>query len=144
MMFPSIFNDNFFDDFMDDPWESRFFRAPIARSSAMKTDVKDSGDHYDIAIELPGFKKDEIQAELKNGYLTITASKNENNDEKDEKGNYLRRERYHGSCSRSFFVGEDVTQEDIHAKFENGILSLSIPKADAKKVEEKKVISIEG
>ena len=143
MMLPDIFSDNFFDDFMNDPWEEKYFRAPVARATAMRTDVKDNGDHYQLDVELPGYKKEDIQAELKNGYLTISASKNANNDEKDEKGNFIRRERYQGSCSRSFFVGKDLTQEDIHAKFENGILTLTIPKEAPKKVEEKKFISID-
>ena len=95
-------------------------------------------------IELPGYKKEDVRAELNNGYLTISASKNENRDEKDEKGNYIRRERYSGSCSRSFYVGENVKQEDIHAKFEDGVLKLVVPKEDKKKVEEKKYIAIEG
>ena len=93
---------------------------------------------------MPGFEKGDIKAELKNGYLTISASSKKNNDEKDKEGKYIRRERYSGSCSRSFYVGEDIRQEDIKAKFEDGILRLSIPKKDAKEVETKKTIAIEG
>ena len=85
-----------------------------------------------------------MRAELKDGYLTISATQNTNRDEKDEKGSYIRRERYSGSCSRSFYVGEGVKQEDIHARFENGVLKLEVPKADKQKVEEKKYIAIEG
>jgi HSP20 family protein len=144
MLMPSIFRDNLFDDFMSDPWKDSFFAAPSAGRHLMSTDVKENDQSYELDIELPGYKKEDVKAELKNGYLTISASRNANNDEKDEKGNYIRRERYSGSCSRSFYVGEGVSQEDIHAKFENGILKLEVPKADAKKVEEKRYIPIEG
>lgn len=144
MMLPDIFSDHFFDDFMNDPWEEKYFRAPVARATAMRTDVQDTGDAYRLEIELPGYKKEDIQADLNNGYLTIRASKSENGDEKDKKGSFIRQERYQGSCSRSFFVGRDLTQEDIRAKFENGILTLTIPKEAPKKVEENKFISIEG
>lgn len=142
MLFPTIFSNGFFDD--DDEWERRFFNAPSARASMMKTDVKENDDNYEVAIELPGYSKDDIQAELKNGYLTVTASKNENKDEKDDKGNYIRRERYQGSCSRSFYVGKQLTQDDIHAKFEDGVLKMVIPKKENTIEENKKTISIEG
>lgn len=98
-------------------------------------------------MDLPGFKKDELSLELNDGYLTITASKGLDKDEKEKKsGKFVRRERYAGSMSRSFYVGEEVKQEDIHAKYESGVLKLSIPKAEEKKpeVEEKKYIAIEG
>lgn len=144
MLMPSIFRDNLFDDFMMNPWRSDFFNAPSDRKYMMSTDVKENDDTYELDIELPGYKKEDVHAELNNGYLTISASKNENRDEKDEKGNYIRRERYSGSCSRSFYVGENVKQEDIHAKFEDGVLKLVVPKEDKKKVEEKKYIAIEG
>lgn len=143
MMLPDIFTDSFFNDFMSDPWDEKFFRVPASRAASMKTDVKETADQYELEVELPGFKKEDVQAELKNGYLTIRASKNENTDEKDSEGRYIRRERYRGSCERSFFVGKDLTQQDVQAKFENGILKLSIPKEVPKKVEEKKYISIE-
>jgi len=113
----------------------------------MKTDIKEHEHGYELEVSLPGYKKEDIHAELKDGYLTIQAATTKNNDQKDEKtGNYIRRERYSGSCSRSFYVGKDITQEDIKAKYENGILVLAIPKKDQKKVEaeEKKYIAIEG
>ena len=110
----------------------------------MKTDIREHDAGYELDIDLPGFKKDEIKVELENGYLTISATKGANNDEQDKKGKYIRRERYAGTMQRSFYVGDDVTQEDIKAKFENGILRLSIPKKDAKAVETKKTIAIEG
>ena len=111
----------------------------------MKTDVKEKDGNYEVAIDLPGFKKDEITAELKDGYLTISAAKGLDKDEKDKEGKYIRRERYAGNMSRSFYVGKHVTVEDVHPKYENGILSFSVPKEEAKPVEEKKnYISIEG
>jgi len=150
MLLPDVFGKGFFDDFMDDPWD-RFFRtAPAARAAeqpaarGMRTDIREIENAYEIAMDLPGFKKEDVTAELHDGYLTVSASRNESNEEKDEKGNYIRRERYSGSYKRSFFVGKDVEQEDIHAKFEDGVLKLEIPKDVPKKVEEKKVITIEG
>ena len=110
----------------------------------MKTDVRELDDHYELDIDLPGFKKDEISAELKDGYLIISAAKGLDKDQKDKEGRMIRQERYAGSCSRSFYVGEGVTEQDIKGKFEDGILKLSVPKKDAKKVEEKKTIAIEG
>ena len=148
-MLPSIFRENLFDDWMDLPFEREFFgrKNPLwdkQDKNLMKTDVKETDTTYELDIDLPGFKKDEIKAELENGYLTISATKGANNDEQDKKGKYIRRERYAGTMQRSFYVGDDVTQEDIKAKFENGILRLSIPKKDAKAVETKKTIAIEG
>lgn len=110
----------------------------------MKTDVKETDNAYELDIDLPGFKKDEVTAKLENGYLTISATKGMNKDEQNKEGKYIRRERYAGAMSRSFYIGENVQQEDIHAKFEDGILKLTVPKEDPKKVEEKKYISIEG
>ena len=111
----------------------------------MKTDVKEKDGNYEVAIDLPGFKKDEITAELKDGYLTISAAKGLDKDEKDKEGKYIRRERYAGNMSRSFYVGKNITEKDIHGKYENGILMLDIPKkAPEKKVEEKKFVTIEG
>lgn len=110
----------------------------------MKTDVKETDSTYELDVDLPGFKKENISAQLEDGYLTITANKGLDKDEKDKDGKYIRQERYSGSCSRSFYVGEGVTQDEIHAKFEDGILKLSIPKKDAKAVEKKNYISIEG
>ena len=150
MMMPSIFGENLFDDFMDFPFERDFWgrRNPLYgknEKNIMKTDVRETDSSYELDIDLPGFKKDEVTAKLENGYLTISASKGLNKDEKDkESGKYIRRERYAGAVSRSFYVGEHIQQEDIHAKFEDGILKLTVPKKDAKQVDEKKYISIEG
>ena len=150
MMMPSIFGENLFDDFMDFPFERDFWgrRNPLYgknEKNIMKTDVRETDSSYELDIDLPGFKKDEVTAKLENGYLTISASKGLNKDEKDkENGKYIRRERYAGAVSRSFYVGEHIQQEDIHAKFEDGILRLTVPKKDAKQVDEKKYISIEG
>ena len=134
-----------FDDFMD-------FRFPDIDKElygkhakhVMKTDVKEKDDGYEVIVDLPGFKKDEIDVQLENGYLNISAAKGLDKDETDKKGKYIRRERYAGSMSRSFYVGEDITENDIHAKFENGILKLDVPKKEAKAVETKKRVAIEG
>ena len=111
----------------------------------MKTDVKELKDGYEVTIDLPGFKKDEINATLQNGYMTISAEKGLDKDEQEkETGRYIRRERYAGACSRSFYVGKDITQEDIKAEFKHGILTLFVPKKEAKPVvEQKKYIAIE-
>lgn len=132
-----------FDDFFNDP----FFTAPARgnNNSLMRTDVKDDGTNYLLEMELPGFKKEDIRAELKDGYLTISATHEENKDEKDPSGKLVRQERYSGSCKRSFYVGENLKQEDIKAGFENGILKLQFPKEAPKQVEETpKYIQIEG
>ncbi len=112
----------------------------------MKTDIKEMKDGYQLEVDLPGFKKDEIKVSLENGYLTIEAAKGLDQDEQEkETGRYIRRERYAGACQRSFYVGEDVTQEDIKAEFKHGILNLFVPKKEAKPVvEENKYINIEG
>ena len=153
MMMPSIFEENLFDDWMDfpfnDDFDKYFFgkKNPLYGKHAknmMKTDVKETDSSYEVDIDLPGFKKDEINAKLENGYLTISAAKGLDKDEKDKKGKYIRKERYAGAMSRSFYVGDAVTQEDIKAKYEDGILKLAIPKKDAKAVENKSYIAIEG
>ena len=150
MLMPSIFGENLFDDdWMDFPFEREFWgrQNPAYTKNTknlMKTDIREHDAGYELDIDLPGFKKDEIKAELENGYLTISATKGTSNDEQDKKGKYIRRERYAGTMQRSFYVGEDVTQEDIKAKFEDGILKLSIPKKDAQAVETKKTIAREG
>ncbi len=147
MLMPSILGENLFDDdWMDFPFDRDFWGRTNNKTTKnlMKTDIREHDAGYELDIDLPGFKKDEIKAELENGYLTISATKGANNDEQDKKGKYIRRERYAGTMQRSFYVGDDVTQEDIKAKFENGILRLSIPKKDAKAVETKKTIAIEG
>ena len=110
----------------------------------MRTDVHEPDDPYEVDIDLPGFKKDEITLELQDGYLTVSAAKGLDKDEKTEKGTLIRQERYAGSMQRSFYVGEQLTEEDIKAKFENGVLKLFIPKKEAKAVPEKKCIMIEG
>ena len=149
MMLPTIFGEKLFDDFMDDAFERNFFggRNPLYgkhSKNLMKTDVKETETGYELDIDLPGFKKDEISAHLEDGYLTVSAAKGVDKDEKDNEGRYIRRERYSGSMTRSFYVGNAVTEEDIKAKYEDGILSLSIPKKDPKAVEAKKYIAIEG
>ena len=139
MLMPSIFGVDLFDDWMRFPFGS------YNESSLMKTDIRDNDGHYELDVDMPGFSKEDIKVELKDGYLTISASTKKDNDEKDENGKYIRRERYMGSCSRSFQVGDSVKQEDIKAKFENGILKLTVPKEEAQpKVEENKYIAIEG
>ena len=146
MLMPSIFGVNLFnDDWMDFgfPEVDKALYGKHA-NNVMKTDVKETDTGYEVDIDLPGFKKDEINAQLDNGYLTISAAKGLDKDEKDKKGKYIRKERYAGAMSRSFYVGEGVTQEDIKAKYEDGILRLSVPKKEAKAVENKKYIAIEG
>ena len=147
---PAIFGENLMDVFND--FDRDFFRG-FARPEhmlygknaqrMMKTDVKETDDGYELDVDLPGFKKDEIHLVLENGYLTISTEKSLENKE-EKKGKVLRQERYAGTMSRSFFVGENVTEEDIKAKYENGVLSLSVPKKEARKVPEKKTILIEG
>ena len=153
MLMPSIFGENLFDDFdswFSDPVEKRFFgkKNPLYGKHAknlMKTDVRETKDSYEVDVDLPGFKKDEVHAALENGYLTISAAKGLDKDEEDKKGKYIRKERYAGTMQRSFYVGDAITHEDIKAKFENGVLTLEVPKKEeAPKVEEKKYISIEG
>ena len=146
MLMPSIFGENLFIvDWMDFgfPEVDKALYGKHA-NNVMKTDVKETDTGYEVDIDLPGFKKDEINAQLDNGYLTISAAKGLDKDEKDKKGKYIRKERYAGAMSRSFYVGEGVTQEDIKAKYEDGILRLSVPKKEAKAVENKKYIAIEG
>lgn len=152
MLMPSVFGENLFDDWMDsfDNFDRYFFgkKNPLYGKHAknlMKTDVKETDDSYEVDIDLPGFKKDEINATLEDGYLTISAAKGLDKDEKDKKGKYIRKERYAGAMSRSFYVGDGVTQNEVKAKYENGILKLSIPKkAEKKAVEDDKHIAIEG
>ena len=150
MSMPSIFGENLFDDdWMDFPFERDFWgrKNPLYGKNAnkiMKTDIREHDGGYELDVDLPGFKKDEINVEFENGYLTISAAKGLDKDEQDKKGKYIRRERYAGAMQRSFYVGDEVTQEDIKARFEDGILRLSIPKKDAQAVETKKTIAIEG
>lgn len=158
MMTPSIFGENLFDDLFDDFFDFPTFdnkamrkteRELYGRHAAkmMKTDVQEHENHYEVDIDLPGFKKDEISLELATGYLVISAAKGLDKDETEkETGRFVRRERYAGRMSRSFYIGEDIKQEDIHAKYESGVLKLSIPKKEAKKpeIEGRKYIAIEG
>ena len=142
MLMPSIFSENLLDDFFDFPFGSNY---TATDSSLMKTDIKEMENGYEVTMNLPGVKKEDVKAELKDGYLTISASSNSNKDEKDEEGRYIRRERYSGSCSISFYVGDAVTEADIKAKFENGTLTKMIPKKEVQPaVENKKYIAIEG
>jgi len=145
MLVPSLFGENLLDDFFDLPSFSRVSGFGNNSQSIMHTDVKEKNNGYEISMNLPGFKKEDVKAELKDGYLTINASTNTSNDTKDDDGKYIRRERYSGSCSRSFFVGEQVTDKDIKAKFEDGVLKINIPKYEEKPaVEDKHYIAIEG
>ena len=153
MLMPSIFGENLFDDFFtgfpfDDSdmhnVEKKLYGKRADR--VMKTDIKEMDDGYELEIDLPGFSKDEIKASLENGYLTISAAKGLDKDEKEKKtGRYIRQERYAGACSRSFYVGGAVTQEAIKGEFKHGILKMFVPKKEAKPaVEENKYIAIEG
>lgn len=149
MLMPSIFGENLFDDWKDFPFDRSFFggRNPLYgkhEKNMMKTDVRETENGYEVDIDLPGFKKEEINAQLSDGYLIISAAKALDKEEKDKEGRYIRQERYAGSMSRSFYVGDGVKEQDIHGKFENGILKLSIPKAEAKELPQNNYISIEG
>ena len=151
MLAPSIFGMNdLFDDFGDVFEFSPAFRKQVAAARNISSDIKELADGYQIEMELPGFSKEEVKAQLKDGYLTITAEHNaENKEENNEQGQkkeavkYIRRERYYGKCQRSFFVGKNVTEEDINAKFENGILTMYVPKEVKKPQVEEKFITIE-
>lgn len=154
MLMPSIFGENLFDDFFTgfpfvDDRDMRNVEKKLYGKRAdrvMKTDIKEMDDGYELEVDLPGFSKDEIKVSLENGYLTISAAKGLDKDEKEKKtGRYIRQERYAGACSRSFYVGDAVTQEDIKGEFKHGILKLSVPKKEAKPaVDENKYIAIEG
>ena len=127
-----------FDDLFNDNYASK------APANLLKTDITEKNGYYELNMEVPGIHKEDIQLELKDGYLKVTATRNSNNEEKDDQGRIVRQERFSGSCSRSFYVGDAVTEEDIKASFENGTLKMTIPKKEAKAVPEKKFISIEG
>lgn len=152
MLRPSILGESFLNDWNDwDNWmnfsfpdvEKKLYGKHAAH--VMKTDIKEHDDGYELVVDLPGFKKDQVQVELKDGYLTISAEKGLEKDDNEKKGKYLRQERYSGSTSRTFYVGEGVTENDIHGKFENGILTLDIPKKEEKKeVEANHFVTIEG
>ena len=145
-MLPSIFGENLFDEFFNDAFDDSFFsgKNPLYGRHAknlMKTDIKEHKNCYKIAVDLPGFKKDEIKVDLKDGYLTVSAAKGLDKDEED-KGRFIRRERYAGACSRSFYVG-DVTNDEIKCKFEFGVLTITLPKRDKKAVDGSSRIMIE-
>ena len=143
MLMPSIFRDDLFDDFFGVPF--RGYKFDSGTHQMMRTDIKDLDSSYEVTMDLPGVKKEDVNAELKDGYLTINATSDTQKEERDEAGRYIRRERYSGTCSRSFYVGEQITQEDIKARFENGTLKLQIPKKEARPaLEDKKYIAIEG
>lgn len=143
MYMPAIFNDSLFDDFFTDFTPDAKKRNMAAVQGVMKTDIKENDKEYELTIELPGYKKENVNAELKDGYLIINATNEKNEEEKDEKG-YIRKERYYGSCQRSFFVGKNLKEEDIKAKYDNGVLTLTVPKEVERLPEEKKYIAIEG
>ena len=152
MLMPSIFGESLFDDFMNDfafPAFSDFRDMEKAlygkhARNLMKTDVQETDDSYVVDIDLPGFQKDEIQVQLENGYITVSAAKGLDKNEKDKEGKYIRRERYSGNVSRSFYVGNKVQKEDIHPKFENGILSFTVPKEQKAVENNSHYIAIEG
>ena len=153
MLMPRIFGDDFFDDDFFEDWMRRPVRAlpDVERKlygkhagRLMTTDVREHEDHYDVEIDLPGFKKDEIELNLEKGYLTVSASKGLDKNDTDKKGKLIRQERYAGAMQRSFYVGTALTEEDIKAKFEDGVLMLNVPKKTAPKLPEKKTILIEG
>ena len=147
-MLPSIFGESLLDDWFDFPSERDFFGShnPVFGKHAknlMRTDIRETDTSYELDVDLPGFKKEDIKAQVENGYLTISVAKGVEKKEDDKKGQYIRQERFSGACSRSFYVGDNVTEQDITAKFEDGILKLSIPKKDQQQVETKKYIAIE-
>ena len=142
-MLPSIFGENMFDEFFDhdlfgghNPLYGKHSR------NLMKTDIREKENEYELAVELPGFKKDEIKLDVKDGYLTVSAAKGLDKDENDKKGKIIRQERYAGVCSRTFYVGE-VKPEDIKAKYEFGVLKVKVPKEEPKKLSGGSSINIE-
>lgn len=153
MMVPYMFHDALLDDWFQNDWDRDFDRMMQAAdqrrvfgkrsANVMKTDVRETATGYDMFVDLPGFKKEDVKLDLQNGYLTITASRNEDRDEKDSNGHYIRQERYTGSCARSFYVGDQIKPEDVKASFKDGILELSLPKAEAKKLPDKQPNQIE-
>lgn len=149
MMVPMRRNRNLLSELMTDPFDAFFnaASAPMQKMSPtlMRTDIKETDGGYELTIDLPGFKKDDVQAELKDGYLTINAQTQGESEDKDEQGTYVRKERFSGKCSRTFYVGDDIEEDDIKAKFEDGVLKIAVPKKQEQpKLEEKKTISIEG
>lgn len=148
-MLPTVFGSSLFDNFFADPFfrfdgENGSDHSRSVATNLMNTDVRESDTAYTVDMDLPGFNKDDIHVDLKNGYLNVSATRQSKDDQKDENGKYLRRERYYGTCTRSFYVGDDVKRDDIKASYKDGTLSLTIPKKDAKEVEESQRIAIEG
>ena len=150
MLIPTVYGENLFDDFDDMfglmPFETQNKRDPLFGKNAsriMKTDIRETETGYELDIDLPGFKKEEVQVQLENGYLTISASKGLDRENEEKKGRYIQQERYMGQCSRSFYVGGSVRPEDVSAKFEDGILRVTLPKNTPKQLEAKNTIAIE-
>ena len=151
-MFPALMNDTMFSDLFDDPFfegwrnmDRAITRLQNMSMGMMSTDVRESDNGYTVDIDMPGFKKDNISLELQNGYLTVSARRDSAHEDKDNNGKWLRRERYVGSCSRSFYVGEDMKDSDIHASYKDGTLCLELPKPqEQQQVESKHRIAIEG
>ncbi len=129
MLAPSIFNRA-----LDGLFDSAFSGN---NTGLMSTDIKENDDNYEVIVNLPGINKDDVKLELKNGYLTVNASTSSESEDSDKDGKYIRKERFEGSCSRSFYVGEKVEQDDIHAKFDNGVLTIDFQKPEKKQIEEK-------
>lgn len=149
MFYPTLFKDDLFDDFFDFPSFRDFDKVDRKlygkhANGLMKTDVRENEGNYELDIDLPGFKKDDISLTLDNGYLIVGAAKTVNEDEKDSKGKMLRQERYSGAMQRSFYVGDGIDENDVKAKFEDGVLSLTFPKEKEPEIPEKKTIMIEG
>ena len=140
-MLPSIFGGNMFDDFFGNAFDRSFFGGDNTKAM-MKTDVKEHDNCYQVEMDVPGFQKDDISVDLKDGYLTVSASKNMDKNENDQNGRYIRQERYAGSCSRTFYVG-DLKPEDIKCKYDAGVLQLTIPKKDVSVIENQSRIAIE-
>ena len=150
MFAPKVFTDNLFDDWFDgfdlmDRQMNQMNRKLYGKhaSREMLMDVKDNGDHYNVEIDLPGFKKEDITIELNDGFMTVSASKGLNEEDKNRSGKIVRQERYSGMMSRSFYVGEDISSEEVHAKFDNGVLTLQIPKKEQEKIAHKNTVMIE-
>ncbi len=150
MLAPSIFEENFMDDLFGFPYmkdfenmEKKLYGRKASRM--MKTDIREKDNNYEVVIDLPGFKKEEIEVELNDGYITISAAKGLEKDGNDKKGKLIRQERYAGSMQRSFYVGENIEKDDVEATYRHGVLTLTIPKkAQEKKLPEKNLIAIEG
>ena len=145
-MFPSIFGEHLFDDFFNDDFRMLPMasgHSSVSANGLMRTDVRELDSTYELDVDLPGFKKEEVSLDLKDGYLTISARKDMSTDESDQKGRYVRRERYNGVCSRSFYIGEEVKSSDVSAKFEDGILKITLPKQEKKALPGSTSIAIE-